>query len=163
MRRGLTNQVASSIPVDDSNLPYTAGTVQVALEETSTTADNALNLPIFPILLQHNGTVSDGYFIGYDSLIPGDDTPVVIPKKSQFTNFTFSNSRSNADYTLIFRKNSTGASAFLSVSKVNTQFFTHQLISPESFVAGDVIYIEYQDDGTNASDVGMTLNFKAVT
>lgn len=114
----------------------------------------------YTIVLQHNGSVRGGTFIGFDSLIPGDATPVVIPIDSVFKGFAFSNAVSTADYTLYLRKNSTVATAFFSVSKVNTQFFA-QTVTDESFSQGDRIYIEYQDDGRNARDVGITLFFQA--
>lgn len=115
----------------------------------------------FSINLQHNGSVSGGTFLGYNELIPGDTSPVVIPVNAVMKAFSFTNSSNTADYTLIFRKNSTGATPFLSVSKVNTQFFA-QSVSDQSFSAGDRIYVQYQDDGNNASDVAMTLMFQAV-
>jgi hypothetical protein len=156
-RRGTTTQVASSIPVDDSALPYEADSVQDALVQTTTVAFSA----IFPIILQHNGSVGNNTFFGYANTINGLDTPIVIPVNSVFVNFTFSNKSSSADYTIEFRKNTSSGTAFYSVSKTNTQFFVEVLGSPESFNAGDTIYVKYVDDGGNANDVGLVLNFKA--
>lgn len=161
-RRGITTQTASSIPIDDTDLPYTADTVQEAMVETANVANDALNLPIFTIVLQHNGTVSNGTVIGYDSLIPGDDTPIVVFKKAEFVGFTFSNNKSSADYTLQFRKNSLANSPFYTISKVNTQYFTQVLPTPELFQAGDLIFVTYIENGTNASDVVVVLNYKTV-
>lgn len=114
----------------------------------------------YTILLQNNGTVSGGTFLGYDSLIPGDTTPIIIPIESTFKGFSFSNQNADADYTLIFRKNSTGATPFYSISKVNTQFFA-QTVTDEPFAQGDRIFVQYQDDGNNASDAVTTLYFQA--
>lgn len=149
---------ADSVPFDNATNGYTADNVQAAIEEGVT---SALETPIYTVVLQHNGTVSNGTFLGYDSLIPGDSTPIIIPRDADFTRFTFSNSNSNADYTLYFRKNSTVATPFYSISKVNTQFFQQALPTPEPFLAGDRIFIEYQDDGTNASDAVLVLGFRA--
>lgn len=157
----------SELGLDAGNVFFSAtldvntDNVQQAIEIAGSNAQSALDTPIFPIILTHNGTVGGGTFLGYSSLIPGDDTPIVVGRDADLVNFTFSNGNANADYSLIFRKNSTVASPFLTVSKTNEQFFSFDLITPESFLAGDRIYIEYQDDGTNASDVGMVLNFRA--
>jgi len=114
----------------------------------------------YTIMLQHNGSVRNGTFFGYNELIPGDSTPVIVPINSTFKGFTFSNKSSSADYTLYLRKNSTIATPFFSVSKVNTQYFA-QTVSDTSFSQGDQFYMSYQDDGNNASDVGITLFFQA--
>lgn len=115
----------------------------------------------FTISLQHNGSVSGGTFFGYNELIPGNTTPIIIPIASILKGYSFSNSSAAADYTLYFRKNSTVATPFHSVSKVNTQYFA-ETITDQSFSAGDQIYVSYQDDGGNATDVGITLFFQAV-
>lgn len=149
--------LAEDIPFSEPG--FIATRVDDAIQESLTTA---VETPIYTIVLQHNGTVSNGTFLGYDSLIPGDSTPVLVPKDADFTGFTFSNSNSGADYTLRFRKNSTTATVFYSVSKVNTQFFQQNLTTAEFFSAGDAIFIEYIDDGTNASDAVIVLSFRAV-
>lgn len=153
------NQVARGTPFDNSTNGYTSTNVQEAIEEGVGTA---LETPIYTILLQHNGTVSNGTWLGYDSLLPGDATPVIIPRNSEFTRFTFSNANSSADYTLTFRKNSLVATPFLTVSRTNTQFFSYTLSPEELFSAGDQIYIQYQDDGQNASDAVILLGFRAL-
>lgn len=150
--------VAGSVPFDDTGRSFNAENVQEAISAN----DIGVQAARYSVILQNNGTISDGTFIGYDSLISGDDTPIVIPRNSTFIEFTFSNSSSNADYTLIFRKNSIVATPFYSVSKVNTQFFSQQLGGSEmDFVSGDQIYIQYQDDGQNASDAVLVLFFRS--
>lgn len=154
-------------PDDANNILFTgttsglsSNTAREAIDEAAENADTALNTPRYTLLLQHNGTVSNGTFLGYSSLIPGDAIPVLIPISSDLIEFTFSNQNSNADYTLEFRKGSTVATPFYTVSKVNTQFFVDTTIN-ESFVTGDEIYVKYVDDGNNASDAVMVLFFKA--
>lgn len=160
MSRGRVSisQVAESVPFDNSTNGYEADNVQGAIEEGVT---SALNTPIYTIVLQHNGTVSDGTWLGYDSLLPGNDTPIIIPRNADFTEFTFSNNNAGADYTLTFRKNSLVATPFYTISKVNTQFFQQSLPTEEPFSAGDQIYIQYGDDGSNASDAVILLGFRA--
>lgn len=136
-------------------------TVQEAIEASGEKGQLALDTPRYTVVLQNNGTVSNGTFIGYDSLIPGDSTPVILPVKSEILEFTFSNSNSNADYTLEFRKNTLVGTPFYSVSKTNTQYFVDDIIS-EFFNSGDEIYIKYVDDGNNASDAVILLVLKAI-
>jgi len=156
--RSLISQVASSLYFDNSTNGYLSSNVQDAVEEGVTAA---LETPIYTLILQHNGTVSNNTFLGYDSLIPGDTTPIIVPKEAKFVAVAFSNSDSTADYTLQFRKNSLVVTPFYSVSKTNTKFFNQVLPSPELFAAGDQIYVKYIDDGNNASDATVVLQFRA--
>ena len=149
--------VAESIPFEPTE-DISADNVQDAV---SGGVNTALNTPRYSINCIHNGTVSNGTFIGYLNTIPGDSTPIVIPVKSDFVEYTFSNSNSNADFTLEFRKGSTTATPFHTISKVDTLNFV-DIITPEEFLTGEEIYIKYVDDGTNASDVGLVLFFKAL-
>jgi len=127
--------------------------VQSAIEEARNSAEGKAR---FSITLSHNGTVSNGDFFGYSSLIPGDDTPIIVGKDSIFEEFTFSNKNNSADFTLYFFKNN---SLFLTVVRSNTLYFVYTNIN-EEFSGGDEIYIRYGDNGGNASDVGMVLYFK---
>lgn len=113
----------------------------------------------YALVLQHNGTVGDGTFFGYSNLINGLDTPIVIPRDSTLKDLSFSNPNASADYTIYLRKNSSTATAFHTITKTNTDNFV-ELDIDESFTSGDTIYLEYQDDGTNASDVGIVLFFR---
>jgi len=116
---------------------------------------------VVPINLIYNGSLSNNEFIGYSNLIPGDDTPVISPITGNFVGFTFSNNRASADFALEFRKNTTGGGAFFTWSVNNTQTADVTLGSPESFNAGDQIYIKYIDEGNNARDVAIVLKFKS--
>jgi hypothetical protein len=151
-------QLAQNTPFDNDTNGFVSDDVQAAIEEVGTFAFVAR----YTINLLHKGTVSGGTFLGYSEVIPGNSTPVLIPVDSIMKAFSFSNNSALADYTLYFRKNSTIATPFYTISKVNTQFFS-QSIPDESFNAGDAIYVSYQDDGQNAADVGLMLVFQAVT
>lgn len=164
MERFTLNSVpdALSVPFDADTSGMVSEEVNSAIIEAYDNAQTALTTPIYTINLSNNGIVSDGFFYGYQNTIPGDATPIIIPRDSEFTGFTYSNTNSGADYTLIFRKNSTVATPFLSIARVNTQFFNYLLVTTESFTAGDEIYIEHQDDGGNASNAALILNFRVI-
>lgn len=114
----------------------------------------------YTIVLQNNGSVSGNAFIGYDSLIPGDTTPVIIPVSSLLKGFAFANQVLLPDFTLEFRKNTTTGTPIHSVTKLNTQYFA-ETIPDITFNAGDRIFIKYIDIGDNAADVGITLFLQA--
>lgn len=159
-----TYPVAVAVPFDgteDSNgVPVVPVFVSENVRDGIIEArDTAVGLGRFIINLTYNGTINDNTFIGFLNTMPGDTTPIQLAVKSRITEFTFSNLKTNADYTLEFRVNSTVGAAFFSISKVNTQFFTDTTID-QVFNAGDRIYVKYKDDGNNAQDVGMMLSFK---
>jgi len=153
---------ADAVAFDSTGSPnITADNVQDAILENEGAADTALNTPRYAIPLLHNGTVGGGTFFGYSNLLPGNDTPIIIPLKSELFEFTYSNKNSNADYTLEFRKNSTTGTILYTISKTNTQFFTDAIINIP-FDVGDEIYVKYIDNGGNSSDAVLVLFFKAV-
>lgn len=150
-------------PDDATNIRFTPtslipdDTVQEAIQNG---VSNALNAPRYTIPLLYNGTVSNNEFIGYTNLIPGDSTPIIVPKTGFLEEYTFSNRNSNADYTIELRRNSTTATVFDTESKTNTQSFIKDGIN-EPFNAGDEIYVKYLDNGNNATDVVIILLFRA--
>ena len=115
----------------------------------------------YTLTFQHNGTVGNGTFYGYSNLLPGDATPVLIPVDSILKGYSFSNRNAGADYTLTFRKNTTVGAGFYTISQTNTQFFT-ATIPDESFNAGDQIYIQHGDDGTNTVDAAIVIFLQVV-
>jgi hypothetical protein len=148
----------SPITFDDSE------TTEVTLKELKDGAQAGASA-IFPRILTYNGTVSNGYFYGYTEGTNGLDTPVQVPADATLKIFTFSNKRSNADYDLVFRKNSPTATPFLTISKTNTKNFVFDKNDDpaieESFLQGELIYIENINTGSAPQDVGITLDFKA--
>ena len=155
--RDTYSQVASSTPFDNDTNGFSSDNVQDAIEEVQ---DIAAPLRV-PIPLVFNGTVSNGNWIGYSNLLPGNTTPIVAPITGSFVGFTWSNQNASADFALTFRKNSTGATPFFTWSVDNTLTASIDLPTPETFTAGDTIFIQYIDEGTNASDATLVLLFKS--
>jgi len=161
-----TTPVAESVPFeaernpDFNGLPgpLVAENVQDAIEEVYNLSPGNAR---FTITLTHNGAVSNNTFIGYLNTIPGNNSPVILAIDCQLNEFTFTNNRSGADYTLEFRKNSTTATPFLTVSKTNTQFFAEQGIA-ENFNSGDQVYVKCLDDGLNPRDVVICMYFRKI-
>lgn len=150
-------QVASSTPFDNDTNGFTADDTQSAIEEL---LDLAAPLRV-PISLVYNGTLSNGDWIGYSNLLPGDATPVISPITGAFVGFTFSNNDASADFALEFRKNTTGGTPFFTWSVDNTQSAAITLPTPQTFAAGDQIFVKYVDEGSNARDAVVVLLFKS--
>ena len=131
--------------------------VQEAMEELQGIS-NPLRVPIS---LVYNGTLSNGDFIGYSNLIPGDLTPIIVPISGDFVEFTWSNKNATADFALEFRKNTTGGAAFFTWSVDNTLSAAVLLPTPQTFSLGDAIYVKYIDEGTNGQDAAVVLLFKS--
>jgi len=148
---------AEDVVFDNSTNNFIATDVQAAIEEINA----AVNPLAVSVVLQHNGTISNGTWIGYDSLLPGNQTPIIAPITGNFIGFTWSNSEASADFDLEFKKNSTEASSFYTWSVTDKKTDEITLPSPQAFIAGDTIYIKYTDTGTNATDAVIVLKFKA--
>jgi len=155
-RRDIFSPVAESIPFDNDTNGFTSDNVQDAIEEVE---DIATPLRV-PINLIYNGTLSNGDFIGYSNLLPGDDTPVIIPITGSFVEFTWSNKNASADFALEFRLNSTVGTPFFTWSVDNTQTAA-VIVPPEPVTIGDEIYVKYIDEGSNASDAAIVLLFRS--
>ena len=140
-----------------TDVDFTADNVQDAIVEVQ---DIAAPLRV-PIPLVYNGTVSNGDWIGYSNLLPGDSTPIVAPITGTFVGFTWSNSKSSADFELQFRLNSTSGTIFFTWSVDNTQNASVTLPTPEPVTAGQQLFIQYIDQGQNASDATLVLLFKS--
>ena len=148
-------QFAQATPYDNADSGLVAENVKEAIDELSDKA----NVAVYTIPLIYNGSISGDTFISYSNLTP--NTPIIIPVKGEFIAFSYSNTRSSADYTFEFRRNTTVGTPFFSVSKTNTQYFS-QAVTPEPFEAGDIISLKYIDDGGNSTDGVWILGFRAL-
>jgi len=135
---------------------FASSNAQDAIEEAKDLAQAA----IFPISIVWNGTASGTFFFSYSNLTP--NSPMIVPVESNFVGFTFSNSKSTADYILNFRNDTNIGTPFYTITKNNTQSFAQILPSPELFAGGDFISVQYEDDGTNSNDVVIQLFFSVV-
>ena len=79
---------AEDIVFDNTSNTFVAETVQEAIEEI---ADTLIpNLTRFGITTTFNSTVSSNQWLGYSELLPGNTTPIIIPKKCKLQEITFS-------------------------------------------------------------------------
>jgi len=145
---------AENSPFDNSTNGFTADTVQEAIEEVGF---NVEGFPRAGIRSTANGTVSNNQWIGPTELLPNTPT-LVAPVSLKINEITWANQNTNVSFRLDFRLN----------SKTGTIFYQLNVSSPNSgygyvtgvdytLNAGDAIYVQYIDLGTNASDFDLVV------
>ncbi len=153
-----TFPVAQSTPFDGSDAlpPFVAENVKEGIIEARNSAPGKARAPIN---LQHNGTLGNGFWHGYDSLIPSDATPIILPWNCTLTEYTFSNKRTSVDGVMEFYKNGTSGGNIvytINFSNVNKTLVAYPDLD---FVAGDLLRLRWVDTGQNPSDVSSMLFF----
>jgi hypothetical protein len=140
------------IPFSDAN--FTSTDVCTAIIEAK---QNAEGFPRAGIRGSYNGTVSGGSWLGPNELL--SNTPLAIfPVNTKINEITWANANANVQFHIEFR----------SVSKTGTIFYTLTVTSTNpgygyvsglnyTFAPGSVVYAQYQDDGTNASDLDLII------
>lgn len=151
MSRDEFNPHAESVPFDNSDNGFESDDVQAAIEESK---EQASGFGRVPLIMLHNGTLSNGEEIGRNELMA--DKKYIFPVNFKITHLTWNNARSNVDFDLEFYRYNYSGSLYPS-----QPFFTYEVRNGEygylddldySFVAGDYLKIIYVDRGTNARD-----------
>ncbi|HLD91116.1 MAG TPA: hypothetical protein VI911_08905 [Patescibacteria group bacterium] len=147
-------QVAKSTPFDNSTNGFNSTDTQSAIEESKQYGEG---FPRAGIRGVYNGIVGNNNWLGPTELLP--NTPFcVFAVKTKINEISWSNQTINVSFRVQFR----------SVSKTGTIFYTLDVDSPNdgygfvngldyTFDAGSVVYAQYLDDGTNCSDMDLTL------
>lgn len=152
--RTLPTQVAKSVPFDNSSNDFVATNVQDAIEETKQYGEG---FPRAGIRGAYNGVVGNNNWLGPTELLP--NTPfVTFAVKTKLNEISWSNQNTNVAFRIEFRLNSKTGTIFhiLTVTSPNGGTGYENGLSYE-FDAGDVIFAQYLDDGTNCSDMDLTL------
>lgn len=154
MRRDAYKDVAESIPFDNATNGFTADNTQAAIEEAKQYTEG---FPRAAIRGTYNGVVSGNSWLGPNELLP--NTPfITFAVNIQINEISWSNQNTDVAFRVQFRLN----------SKTGTIFHTLTVTSPNSGTgyqsglsyilnAGDTIYAQYLDDGTNCSDMDLIL------
>lgn len=112
-----------------------------------------------PLLLAHNGKLSNGQLIGANNLA---NQPIVSGFRSKLQKVTFINTNAGADATFRFYRNSIApANLFHTYSIVNATPNVSNVTTSPTFEIGDILFITYQDDGTNTNDMVMGIFMEA--
>jgi len=149
-------QDSEETPFDNSTNSFAADDAQAAIEEAR---DTAAGFPRAGLVLVQNGTMRNGDLVSYSNLTP--NTPIVFAVNTQINEVTFSNKRNSVECDLEIYDGGIGGTLIktLNVSTgagVKTQIFD-VTVDSLTFSAGDIIQIEYVDQGTNARDMVVTL------
>lgn len=151
-----TDQVAESIPFDPTGTTFTEENVQEAIVESGRVAA-AARASIIGIF---NGTVSNNQWLGYSNLLPGDQTPIVIPWDSELDVLTFSFDGTSVDGQYQLYKNGlTGGDIVHTTTFTNVNDRLVDAAVSVSLVAGDFLVGRWVDTGTNPNDMAVTMNF----
>lgn len=149
------NPVAESVPFDNDTNGFTADNTQTAIEEAK---QNAEGFPRAGIILVQNGTQGNGDWITYSNLTP--DAKIVFPVNTRINEVTFANSSSDVEFSLVVYKNGIAGGNIVDTWTFDTGpgiDFGYLDGLALDFVAGDWIRLLYQDDGTNTSDLVVTI------
>jgi hypothetical protein len=153
-----TFPVAQATPFDGSDAipPFTAENVKDGIIEARETAQGKARVTI-PCL--HNGTVGDGFWIGYSNLIPSDLTPIVMPWNAELKEVSFANNRTSVDGNMNFFINGQAVGDI-----VYTENFSNvdrvKVFTPEfNVIAGDLLRMQWDDTGQNPRDMALMLFF----
>lgn len=149
-------QTASSTPfdTDDNDFPSDRDNVQLAIEYAK---QNAEGFPRAGIRSFYNGTMGNDDWLGPSELLP--NTPLcVFPVDVKINEITWSNKNTDVSFDIEFRRNSKTGTIFytLSVSGTNPGYGYVTEVN-ETFSAGDVIYAQYKDQGTNCADMDLII------
>jgi hypothetical protein len=146
--------VAGGIPFDNATNSFTATDVQTAIEEAK---QNAEGFPRAGIRGSYNGTISGGSWLGPNELLP--NTPIAIfPVKTKLNEITWANVNANVQFHIEFRTVTKTGTIFHTLTVTSTNpGYGYEASLNYTFNPGDVIWAQYQDDGTNCSDMDIIL------
>lgn len=157
MPKGYANssQVARSTPFDNSTNGFTSVETQSAIEEAKAQAEG---FPRAGLILISNGTQGNNDWITYSELTPNNK--IVFPTNTRINEITFSNANVDVEFDLQIFKNGIAVGNLIYTASFDTgASVDYGLITGVNldFLAGDWIRIKYIDQGTNTSDLVVTL------
>lgn len=115
-----------------------------------------------PMVLNHNGTVSNNQLVGYTNL---SNNPIVVGFRSRLNRITAISRKGNADYSLDFFEGASDGgnnNGFHRHTVVNNSPLLSIVSGGPVFEAGEILGIYYRDEGQNANDLNVGLFFEAV-
>lgn len=110
-------------------------------------------------VFMHNGTLSNRFWHGYQSTIPSNTTPMIIPWDCVLEEYTLSADRNSMDGRLDFYVNGTTAGDIVySVQLNNVNIYIIDFPNL-ALSAGDLLRTRWVDQGQNPRDVVSTFDF----
>lgn len=163
---------AEKISFNNASNGFESENAQAAIEEARQTATS---LSRFGITTTFNSTVGNNQWLGYSELLPGNTTPIIIPRNCKLKEITFSWSStitillglvtlsSDVDGTFNLYKNGTSSGDII-WSKVFSNA-SGGAVSPNIDInlnAGDFIIGRWVDQGSNPSDMAICYFFQPI-
>jgi len=150
-KRDQFEQVAEGTPFDNSTNDFVADNVQEAIEYAKSAAEGFGRVPL---LMLHNGTLSNNEELGRSELI--SDQKYIFPVDFKITHLTWNNRNTNRSFDLEFyRYENDGTpypgNPFATLEYRNKQYDYEDNLN-WNFIAGDYMKILYKDRGLNCSD-----------
>ena len=149
---------------DNESNGFAATTVQAAIEESKTVS---LNKSRFTIICTFNSTIGNNNWLGFNEVLPGNQTPIRHGIKCRLREIAFSYSRSNILGIPLSSENVDGQFQLYKNGLtspgdvVHTETFTNQpggkIVNGLSidFNAGDFMVGKWLDSGDNPSDMAI--------
>jgi hypothetical protein len=152
--------VSRQTPFDPTGTEFVATNAQDAIIEATELAQGKAR---YALMLLNNGSYTNGQWVGYSELLPGNNTPIVFPVPVHIKEITFSNNNTNCEFNFTFRLGTTGATPYRTWT-VDTNTEKTATLSgiddaiPAASTADDRIFIQYnKTGGSTASDVALIL------
>jgi len=110
-------------------------------------------------MFQHNGTLGNNFWHGYNELINSFTTPMVIPWNCVLKEYVMCFNNTSVDGEMNFYLNGTDlANIVYSISFVNVDVY--KIVYPNLDLSnGDLLRLRWVDNGKNPSDVVSTFDF----
>jgi hypothetical protein len=147
--------LAEDIPFDNTLNTFTSDNVQDAIEEAK---QNAEGFPRAGIILVNNGTQGNNDWITYSNLTP--DVKIVFPVNTKINEVTFGNRNDDVEFDLEVYKNGITSGDLITTWSFNTGSgvdYGYITDLDLTFNEGDWIRLKYIDQGTNTSDLVVTI------
>lgn len=156
MTKVKVSPVARAIPFDGTGTTFTSTDTQSAIVEAK---NIAVGLPRYTLLGVFNGIVSDGNWLSYSNLVPGDTVPILIPVKCSLKEVTFYNINSASGRLDFYRNGTLAENIFDSLSITNSTSGTKANFT-QIFNLGDTLRARWVDLGTNPNDAVIVYFFQ---
>lgn len=112
------------------------------------------------ITLVNNGNLGDNAWMPWTNGVPTNASPIVIPWDSRLVEVAFSNNRTSVDGNFEFYLNGTAPGDIFRTWNFNNVNLVQTLTGiSDPFVAGDLLRIQWDDQGQNPRDVALVLFF----
>ena len=112
------------------------------------------------IMLTNNGVLGDNAWMPWVNGVPTNASPIVIPWNCRLVEIAFSNNRTSVDGNFEFYLNGSAPGDIFRTWNFNNVNLVQTLTGiSDAFTAGDLIRIQWDDQGQNPRDIAFVLFF----